>query len=280
VAGEVRRDLLDAVRAAGLLEPPRLAALLAGDGVPPGGGAPETGATGAEGRSRTAVVSLPGGPRLLLRPLRHGGVLAPLTRDLYLGLGRPRRELAVSERLRAAGAAVPAPALALGLRGPGPCWRLVLGTELEEGAEDAVAFLARRPARARLLAAAGAAGRAVRRFHDAGGAHPDLHVKNLLVREGPGGAPPCEVLVIDLDRARIEAVRPARARMAELMRLLRSLVKRDLLTQVGVRGCVRFFSAYVGGDRALRRALLAHRAREERRIARHARLWPTPPPRQ
>lgn len=265
VEGDVRADLEPAVRAAGLLDAARLREILEERG----------GERGAEGRSRTRVVSLAGGTRVLLRPLRHGGVLAPLTRDLYLGLRRPRRELAVTARLRAAGAPVPAPVLALGLRGPGPWRRLVVGTELEEGAEDALAFLARAPGRRRILDAAAAAGRSVRRFHDAGGVHPDLHVKNLLVRETAraDGAASVEVIVIDLDRARIETARPARARMAELMRLLRSLVKRDLLQTVGRRGCVRFLSAYVGGDRALRRALLAHRARGERRIARHARLW-------
>jgi hypothetical protein len=59
--------------------------------------------------------------------------------------------------------------------------------------------------------------------------------------------------------------------MAELMRLYRSLRKRRLLAAAGgVRGCAIFLSAYVGGDRALRRALLARLPAERRRLALHA----------
>jgi tRNA A-37 threonylcarbamoyl transferase component Bud32 len=107
----------------------------------------------------------------------------------------------------------------------------------------------------------------VRRFHDAGGSHPDLHVKNLLVRERDGAV---EIVVIDLDRARLQAQVAPRARMAQLMRLYRSLLKRDLLRIVGDGGCTAFFDAYVQNDRALGDALLARLPAERRRVARHA----------
>lgn len=266
---EARADLEGPARAAGLLDAVRVESLLAGSAD-----ASRAAEVGATGRGRTVVLSLPGAaPRLILRPLRHGGVLGPLLGHRYLGLGRPRREVAATARLREAGAPVPAPALVIGLAAAWPFWRALVGTELEEGAQDAVAFLAEPPSPARLLRAAGAAGRALRRFHDAGGVHPDLHVKNLLVRESGDGA---EVIVIDLDRARVSAPVSARERMTELMRLLRSLHKRALVEAVGARGIARFFAAYTAGDRTLRRALLAHRGREERRIVRHARLWRTP----
>ena len=58
-------------------------------------------------------------------------------------------------------------------------------------------------------------------------------------------------------------------RMAALMRLYRSLLKRDLLDRVGARGCTRFFSAYTAGNRPLRRALLAYLPREQLRLAVH-----------
>ena len=48
-------------------------------------------------------------------------------------------------------------------------------------------------------ASARAVGAAIRRFHDAGGEHADLQVKNLLIDERDGRS---EVLLIDLDRAR------------------------------------------------------------------------------
>jgi Ser/Thr protein kinase RdoA (MazF antagonist) len=110
----------------------------------------------------------------------------------------------------------------------------------------------------------------VRRFHDAGGRHADLHVANLLLRGHPD-AP--EVLVIDLDKARAEPVPDPRRRMRELARLYRSLHKRRLLGRVDPRSRAAFLQAYLDGDAALGRALLAHWPAERRRIAWHALLY-------
>ncbi len=238
----------------GLLEPGRLEALLAR-------------ARGPAGRARTAVVELPGRPEALhLRPLRHGGLLAPLFGDLVFGLGRPRAELRVGAELAARGAPVVRPALLAARRRLGPVWRAALASLHERGTASGLELLSGAPGRARVLRAAAAAGRALRRFHEAGGRHADLHAGNLLVRES--GAEP-EVLVADLDRARVGAAPDAAARMAELMRLYRSLVKRGYAGAVGPRGCARFLGAYAGRDRELRRALLRHLPRERRRLARH-----------
>src|SRR5690606_11831715 len=127
------------------------------------------------------------------------------------------------------------------------------------------------PPPAHLRALLAAAGRAVRAFHDAGGSHPDLHVGNLLVR-ARDDAP--EVWILDLDRATAGAPPAPRERMAQLMRLVRSLHKRGLWGAAGgERGALRFLHAYVAGDRALRRALLARLPAERRRLARHALLY-------
>jgi 3-deoxy-D-manno-octulosonic acid kinase len=220
------------------------------------------------GRSRTASVMLPGRTeRLHLRPVRHGGWLAPVWRDRLAGLARPIAELHVTEALRARGAPVPRAVLVAGFRAA-PLWQAVLGTLHIEGARDGVAWLAQQPSEAELLAVAGAAGHAVRRFHDAGGRHADLHVKNLLVQEREP-----QVLVIDLDKGRAGDPPPPRRRMRELMRLRRSLVKRGLLEQVGAAGLRAFFDGYVGGDEALARALLESYASERRAGDLHALLY-------
>ena len=110
----------------------------------------------------------------------------------------------------------------------------------------------------------------MRRFHDAGGRHADLHVKNLLLRETPR-AP--DAIVIDLDRGAIGAA-PAPARRArELGRLWRSLAKRGVAAQVGERGVAAFLAAYCAGDRALRAALGRHLPAERRRAALHGMLY-------
>ena len=52
------------------------------------------------------------------------------------------------------------------------------------------------------------------------------------------------------------------------------LRKRKTLDRVGARGTARFFGAYCEGDRALRRALMAHAPRERLRIAAHSLRYP------
>jgi hypothetical protein len=224
------------------------------------------------GRSLTHTVPLQRcGELLHLRPLHHGGLAAGLCGRRLLGLARPIAELEVTARLRARGAPVAKPILVVGQRIRG-FWRADLGTLHEQGSVDGEVFLRTAPGRARRLQAARAGGRAVRQLHDAGGRHADLHIGNLLVLEHESESE-TRVLVIDLDRAHVVAeLTPAR-RMAELMRLYRSLLKRQLDHRVGPREYATFFGAYVAGDRSLRRALLTHLPREQRRIARHALLY-------
>jgi 3-deoxy-D-manno-octulosonic acid kinase len=230
-------------------------------------GAPSAGA----GRSATALVALAaGGPAAVVRRLQHGGLLGPLLGERYLSATRARHELELTARLRAARAPVPEPVFALALR-RGAFWTHALATLYEEGAVDALQFLDSAPGEARVLRAAAAIGAAVRRFHDAGGRHPDLHVKNLLLRETRAGA---EAIVIDLDRGAAGAPPGLPARARELGRLWRSLLKRGVAEPVGERGVAAFLSAYCAGDRELREALGRRFPAERRRAAWHALLYP------
>jgi 3-deoxy-D-manno-octulosonic acid kinase len=222
---------------------------------------------GASGRAETALIDIPGSTeKLVLRRLLHGGLLGPLLGMRFFGIGRPLRELRVTAALREAGAPVPRPALVLGRRLAGPFWTAVVGSYLEPDTVDALSFLESRPEPSRLLRAAAAVGRAVRQFHDEGGRHADLHVKNLLIRERGERT---ECIVIDLDKARITPGMSPAERMTQIMRLFRSLLKRDVLVTVGPRGCAHFFSAYCAGDRPLRRALWRRVDRELRKVAIH-----------
>ncbi len=221
---------------------------------------------GPEGRARTRIVALPGREeRLHLRPLRHGGLLRRLWRDRLLGAGRSRRELEQTAQLHARGAPVPRPVALCGVRS-GLFWRGELATVHVEGSVDGLGFLRGHPTRERVARASAAAGRSVRRFHDAGGRHADLHLANLLLCDRDTEI---EIVVIDLDKARVGAPPSAGRRMRELMRLYRSLRKHGMQARVGSRGTAAFLSAYVGRDRELRRALLRRLRRERLRIALH-----------
>lgn len=248
----VDAEIASAVERAHLLDPDGVRAALERAG-------------GAAGRARTALLTI-GDAQLVLRGVRRGGLLGPWLGGALPSPARPLREIAVTAALRRAGAPVPRPAFGGAYRS-GVAWNGAVATFLEADTCDAETWLRAAPAQAQLDRALESAGASVRRFHDAGGSHPDLHAKNLLVRDG---GERCEILVIDLDRARIVPHLEARARMAQLMRLYRALLKRDLLGIVGERGLARFFDAYVQQDAALRSALLARLPAERRRVARHA----------
>ncbi len=249
----VSAEFESAALALGLLEPGGLERALAQ-------------ASGQRGRSRTALVALPGRvERLHLRPVHHGGLLRGVLHDRLLGLARPLAELRVHARLQALGAPVPIPVLVAARRVRG-FQRATLATIHEEGALDGIALLAGPLSEAARRAAAATAGRAVRALHDAGLRHADLHLGNLLFR---ARGTEFEVWVIDFDRARLAAPPAARERMQELMRLQRSLVKHGLLDRLGARACASFFTAYTHKDRALRSALLRQLPRERARLALH-----------
>jgi 3-deoxy-D-manno-octulosonic acid kinase len=250
-------DLCDEAERLGLLEPDGLARLLAGA------------EPGPRGRAATARVALEGARALLFRPLRRGGALARVWGDRWIGIARPLAELRAAARLLRAGAPVARPALVAGERRRG-LWRAAVATWHEPRTLDARAFLAGAPDPARVARAASAAGAALRRFHDAGGRHRDLHAGNLILREDAAGA---AVLLVDLDRARCGRPPGASARFAEMMRLYRSLAKRGLAAAVGRRGCAAFLRAYTAGDRGLRAALLRRLPRERRLLALHRYGW-------
>jgi len=177
------------------------------------------------GRAPAFGVALPSsGTRVVVRHARHGGLLAPLTSDLFSGAGRAPHELATSAQLAAA--SVPTPAFvgyavypaAFGLS------RIDVLVEEVPGARDLANVIrdggmtpALIDATPRLLAA----------LARAGARHEDLNLKNVLVsREpAPDGAPADPTAyAIDVDRVSFGHPR-VRAMEANIARLARSARK-------------------------------------------------------
>jgi hypothetical protein len=223
------------------------------------------------GRSDTAILSAEGcDVRFHLRPFCHGGAFASLTGRRLASLGRPLAELYLTDELRSRAASVPEPAFVMG-RKVGLFWEAAVCTVHQEDSLDGVDFLDQNPAPESLRAASRAAGAAIRHFHDAGCRHADLHIKNLLIcRREREDDSTLEVSIIDLDGARLSADVPPRRRMQEVMRLYRSLLKLDLQLASSPEVLAVFLSAYTAGDRVLRKAMLKHLPREQRRIRAHS----------
>lgn len=227
----------------------------------------------ASGRSRNVSIELPDRAESLeLRPLHHGGILAPITGDRFSSLARPLHELRLSAELVGRGAPVAVPAFVVGRRRAG-FWRAAFASVRLPDARDGVAYLDASPSPRSLERAARAAGAAIRRFHDLGACHADLHIKNLLIQESPDQS---QVTLIDLDRAKlVERVGEGR-RIRELMRLRRSLIKRGYARALAPEVSRAFTDAYVAGDPVLRDHLLASNQVERLRGRAHTLFYRAP----
>jgi len=191
------------------------------------------------GPTQCLVYDLDNYRRAVFRPYRRGGLLRWLTRNKLFGAARPFRELEVVESARARG--VPTAAvLAVRVDRIAPfLYEGEMVTEELEEAPDVGQWLRRgAPAPAMRRAMVRALGEAVAQLHAAGVIHPDLHLRNLLVR---AGEPPC-AFVIDLDRAvrRPEGPGLGSGRLANLRRLDRSIQKHNLLEGAGATRADRF----------------------------------------
>jgi hypothetical protein len=262
----VRSDFAGAARARGLFERDGIARAFAG-GVPLGGG-----------RHAAAVIDL-GPAEIVVRKLRHGGLLGPLLGESYWGPSRVLRELGVTRELAAAGAPVPAPAFALARRRAGPLWECAIGTLRVPGIPLLAAQVAAAErgengeARAAMMRACAAA---VRAFHERGGRHADLNASNVLVAWDAvaSNADSVRAFLVDLDCARVAPGVPSARRAREIARLWRSLAKHAGAASLTAPERDAFVAAYCAGDAALERELRDALRRERLRTALHAWRYP------
>ena len=182
------------------------------------------GARELAGRGVAYAVTLPGNAeRVVIRHNRHGGLLAPLTGDLFRPPTRAPLELRIAERLIASG--VPTPrvlAYATYAAAPG-LWRAdVMTGEIPDAADLSRTLMAPGDDRTAALAAAADL---VAALSAVSARHHDLNVKNVLLRSSGGGT---DAFVLDVDRVTFGGD-PATVLEANLARLLRSARKwRDL----------------------------------------------------
>ena len=177
-----------------------------------------------QGRMPAFAVPLPGSAtRVVVRHARHGGMLARITGDVFVGATRAPHELAVAERLSREG--VPTPdVVAYALYPVGPLLaRADVATREIEQSRDLDTFLRdEHDAVARALVL-GAVRELLVLLARAGARHPDLNLKNILVRADERGAP--RAWVIDVDRIVFHHPGDPAVAEANLRRLLRSARK-------------------------------------------------------
>ena len=182
------------------------------------------------GRRTVTAAPIPGAGTLVIRPCAHGGWWGRLARDLYFGSGRAWREIRASEKLHRW--KIPTPPIEAVLFYPaGPCTCMEVITPIIPGGKDLVRHLALRPGvfqRSRIFAS-------VRKLIDQldrhGIYHPDLNARNILLAPSPRGG--ITAWLLDVDNIRFREPGSVSVRQANRARLLRSLLKRARLGELG-----------------------------------------------
>lgn len=201
-------------------------------------GTPEaTAGRAGGGRAPHPLVTLPDGEAAVVRTFRRGGAMRHLNGGRYFLGHRAFAELRATEAARRGGVRTPLP-LAATERRANLGYTAHFATLWIPDARDLAARLAETASDDgdRLLAEAG---RQVGRMHLAGVAHPDLNLRNLLVRH-------TDVYLLDFDRARVyPGPVPGCQRERDLLRLARSA--RKLRAPVGAAGWAAFREGYGAG---------------------------------
>jgi tRNA A-37 threonylcarbamoyl transferase component Bud32 len=176
------------------------------------------------GRGTAYAVELPdGGPRVVIRHSRHGGLLAGITGDRFVAPTRAPRELRTVLRLTRLG--VPTPELVAYATYPagGVLRRADIATKEIAGGRDLGALLADTAPGTEREASWRAVARLVARMSDAGVRHPDLNAGNVLLAPDDNGD--VDAWLLDVDRVWFDRAGEPRVLDANLRRLLRSARK-------------------------------------------------------
>ena len=156
----------------------------------------------------------------VVRHNRHGGLFAPLTRDLFLPPTRAPHELEVSLRLAASGVRTPR-VLMYGVETVGGAFRRAdVVTRLVENARDLSAYMMPGENSDARAAAWRATRELVAALNHACAWHHDLNVKNILLAPSEGSL---QAWVLDVDRVELTSFNDAA--LGNAARLFRSASK-------------------------------------------------------
>ncbi|MEP7001656.1 MAG: lipopolysaccharide kinase InaA family protein [bacterium] len=183
----------------------------------------DLGARPLQGRGTAYAVALPvSGMRVVVRRNRHGGLIAPLTGDLFLPPTRAPYELDVALRLRAAGVHTPDVVMYGVYRVHGVLRQADVVTSEITGGRDLSSYMQTGEPPEQRAAAWSAARTLVQSLNAAGARHHDLNVKNIFLAHAPVGL---DAWVLDVDRVVFGEENAVNVREGNVARLLRSARK-------------------------------------------------------
>ncbi|MDP6924560.1 MAG: lipopolysaccharide kinase InaA family protein [Candidatus Scalindua sp.] len=225
------------------------------------------------GRStcKTLRIDSLGDESFIVREYWHGGMVGKIFKDFFCDDMRPLRELSVCEAASKGGINTTEIIAIVKSKAFGPLYKFRLVTreitestdliELLLHSEENGLFEQKKQIIDKLA-------KAVNDMHNVGIYHADLHLKNILVRSGPGGG--VQVYIIDLDKSGQHEKISFESKMKNIMRLDRSVVKlrrknRELFSKtfpVSKTDRVRFLKKYIeldsGSDKPIRHYLQSY----------------------
>ena len=222
---------------------------------------------------RGSLVSLPleesGGARVVIKQCLRGGLIRRLSREIFCGGNRPFEEMRANRAIIERGIKTAEIIAAVKEKLPGPFYRAFIFSLELPGCTDLTSYfdlLKGRTLEQRFSAKAGVFKEVARAFsamHRSGIYHRDLHLKNVLLREGESQPSP-EVFIIDFDRAILkDRLRPGE-KLDNLMRFNRSIEKYRVFSGTVTRGdqmrlCRAYLAENEDAARLLPRALKRYR---------------------
>jgi serine/threonine protein kinase len=220
------------------------------------------------GREPHAVIHVPEltNEKIIIRHSRHGGLFGYIAGDIYCKENRFLNELIASETAIKKGVNTAEIIAVIRHRAFGPFYRFeVLSKEISNSL-DLIELLTNPPLLPLFTKGGGRGGikfsdrkniievvaQAIKKMHDAGLYHTDLHLKNILIQHTSDND--LKAYIIDMDKTKRMDVVSTRLRMRNLSRLDRSVEKLKANAKFENRVIpskadkLRFLMAYIGGD--------------------------------
>jgi 3-deoxy-D-manno-octulosonic acid kinase len=171
----------------------------------------------------------------------HGGIFGKVFKDVFLDGSRPHRELFIMWRLREVGIKTAEPIASFTVNF-GPFKRTYLITSYIQGGKDFLEVLENTNPSLKRREIFYQAGALIRKIHDLGVYHPDLQLKNFLLKGE-------DVYILDFDKAYQRIPLPLSLRFKNLFRFLRSLEKaRTKGMRISPKEILSFWKGYAQGN--------------------------------
>ena len=222
-----------------------------------------------EGRGPFSLIQTSPQQIFRIRPYLRGGWIRHLNRDLFWGSKRPYQEFRISLQAYKSGIPTAEPIAGVVRKSP-------MGLGLYRGywvsreisnTKNLFHFLKSNPTFKKKRESLSQVALAVRKMHDIGIFHADLHLGNVLIQED---GDPLPIYLIDFDRARIQSPLSEKDRKANLIRFYRSAYKYPTIrTHFSAEDWKFFFQSY-----GLEPAAMKNVIKEgEQSVRKHALSW-------